>query len=386
MTAAFRRRPRHSNSLKDLPRLLGAASHAYEDRKDRMEAHAAKLNNTEADAINNFWKIATADLFLRQFGVRLIANDRALHIYEEWPGMDRRLISGSVWDGRAPLSMAPWNGVVRCAHKNWKSARRQIAASRLRRLFSHGGMGAAWLDDGPAGGVLRHLKSLALDRGAPAPLARQGGREGRSFLIDEQTGYVVGLGGATSQEKRLATISKEKLNAAIMALRDASLIWDIRERHYLAREARLDELIGPRPTAHDVYVRRCLASPRKKPIPGNIGSRVPIQKIFIDERNLFDQTGSGRDDRGIFNPLGWGEKKDKPIKNGYAGRALRRELKERGIQARVIDASENWMQGRYFSQPAADPGWGNKPFDIKALASGNPRTPLSHDPWRHYYN
>src|SRR5258708_40376849 len=136
------RRPRRSNSLKDLPRLLGVAVTAYEGRKDRLLAHAANLNNTEGSAHSNYFKIQTANLFLRQFGVQLIANDRVLHIYEEWPGMDRRLISGSV-------------------------------LRQTKLFFSLGGMGAAWLDDGPAGDILRHLKSLALDRGAPVPRAGQ---------------------------------------------------------------------------------------------------------------------------------------------------------------------------------------------------------------------
>jgi hypothetical protein len=274
MDTNFRRRPRRSNTPKDFQRRFSSACHTYDSRKDRMEAHAAELNNTEANALDNYWKSATTNLFLRQFGVQLITNDRVLHIYEEWPGPNRRVISGSIWDGRSPLSTAPWDGTVRCAHENWKAAKRQSAAWRGMQLFGHGGMGAAWSDTGPAGGVLRHLKSLALDRGAPAPLARQGGREGRSYLIEHSTEYpgaAIGLGGATPLELKRATESKKKVNAAIMALRDNDRAFLRECRAYERREVALDRLIGPRPTAHEAYVRHCLTSSRKKPI--DIGSR-----------------------------------------------------------------------------------------------------------------
>ena len=63
---------------------------AYEDRKGRLKVHSAKLNNTDGNARNDYFKIQTANLLLRRSGVQLIANDRSFHIYEEWPGMDRR--------------------------------------------------------------------------------------------------------------------------------------------------------------------------------------------------------------------------------------------------------------------------------------------------------
>jgi hypothetical protein len=157
--AAPVRRPRRSNSLKDLQRLLGVAGTAHEEsRKDRLLAKVRKLSDTETNARNNCFKIATVNLFLRRYGVRLIANDRVFHIEEDHPGA----------------------------------------------------IGAAWLDDGPAGDALRYLKAQALDEGAPAPLYRQGG-------TSEGSGR---LGGPTKQEKDLATISRRKENGGIMALRD----------------------------------------------------------------------------------------------------------------------------------------------------------------------
>jgi hypothetical protein len=189
MTTAPRRRPRRSNSLKDIGRLLSTASTTYEDRKGRLEVHSAKLNNTDGNAHSNYFKIQTANLFLRQFGVQLIANDRAFHIYEEWPGMDRRLISGSVF-------------------------------TQTKLFFSSGGIGAAWLDDGPAGNALRHLKHQALDLGAPVPLYRQ--RLTPSGYKKERFEKYGTLGGATDAELKRATETKAKLNAAIMALREAN--------------------------------------------------------------------------------------------------------------------------------------------------------------------
>jgi hypothetical protein len=110
--AAPVRRPRRSNSLKDIGRLLKASRTTYEgSRADRFKALAARLSDTEDAAYGNYFKIQTVNLFLRQFGIQLTANDRAFHIYEEWPGMDRRRVSGSVWDGRKPNSRALWQGL-----------------------------------------------------------------------------------------------------------------------------------------------------------------------------------------------------------------------------------------------------------------------------------
>jgi hypothetical protein len=58
MTTSSRRRPRRSNSLTDLQRLLGVAGTTYEEsRVVRLEVHSAKLNNTEANAINNCFQL-----------------------------------------------------------------------------------------------------------------------------------------------------------------------------------------------------------------------------------------------------------------------------------------------------------------------------------------
>jgi hypothetical protein len=154
-----KRRPQRSNSLKDIGRLLGVADNAHVDRKDKLLAQASTLNDTEGAARSNFWKIQRLNLFARELGFQIVANDRAFHFIEERPGA----------------------------------------------------VGQALLDDGPVGQALRHLRALSLDEGAPAPLARQGAREKRSAR----------LGGPLPHAKKAATDTKRKVNEAIVALREA---------------------------------------------------------------------------------------------------------------------------------------------------------------------
>src|SRR5262245_19502499 len=114
MTAP-RRRPRRANSFKDLGRLLNAADTAHEvSRSVRLEAIAVGSNDTDAFLEKFSGAVRLMDRLFQHFGVRIFAVGSVLHIDDEWPGMDRRRVSGSVWDGRAPLSMAPWEGRVRC--------------------------------------------------------------------------------------------------------------------------------------------------------------------------------------------------------------------------------------------------------------------------------
>lgn len=81
------RRPRRANTLKDLPRLLGIAEPAHEEsRRDRLLAKARRMSDTLPNARRNYFNIQVANLFLRAFGVTLIANDRVFHIWEDWPG------------------------------------------------------------------------------------------------------------------------------------------------------------------------------------------------------------------------------------------------------------------------------------------------------------
>jgi hypothetical protein len=122
-------------------------------------ANAASLSDANGAARSNYFRIQLA-FFLRDFGVHLVANDRVFHFHEDRPGA----------------------------------------------------IGAAWLDDGEAGRVLRHLRSLSLDEGAPAPLGRQGGTQWRSARLG---------GGPSPQEKKRATGTRAKVNEAIVALREA---------------------------------------------------------------------------------------------------------------------------------------------------------------------
>jgi hypothetical protein len=287
-----RRRPRRSNSSKTLYRELSTACTAYESRshdgprlildgisvpidtalainwhksrKDRFNAHAAEANNTEAFAWNAFWNIKTANLFLAEFGIQLIVNKddlvyddypRVFHVYEEWPGAIWHRRSGSIYkdgvwrDGPSSLTLHPG-----------RSERGTVSRGRAF-VFTRppAGIGAAWLDDGPAGDVLRHLKGQALDKGAPVPFWKQS-RLHRDAIRDNG-----GLFGGDPQEKRQATNQREKHNAEIIALRDADprVVADWLE--YERRELLLDELIGSRKTAHEAYVHQVLKSAQKKP-------------------------------------------------------------------------------------------------------------------------
>lgn len=270
-----RRRPRRSNSLKDIGRLLGIAGTAYEEsRQDRLLAKVRQLSDTDGNAHSNYFVAQTANLFLRQFGIQLIANDRVLHVYEEWPGMDRRKISGSVY-------------------------------KHTKLFFLSGGIGAAWLDDGPAGDVLRHLKAQALDRGAPAALAKQGGT-GRGCAQ---------LGGATAQEKRLATLSRARENDAIVALRDADAAFvatcDDAEELNLKRADLMSRTPG-----HDWQ------APWQEVVASAAVSEVNRSELMVKVKKtavlgVYDRTPGGNSKR--FNPLGldaaedyepWGEDGD----------------------------------------------------------------------------
>ena len=350
MTAP-RRRPRRANSLKDLGRLLNVADSAGEvSRSARLEAGAVEINNTEAFLDKLGGAIEAMDHLFQRFGVRAIACGSVLHIHEDWPGMDRRRVSGSVWDGRAPLSTAPWEGPVRCAHKDWKAARRQLSAWRGLQLFRQGGgVGALWLDEGPVGELFRFLKTLGIDQGAPVPLDSQRFRLG---LSKTQT-----QGGPTPLEKRLATISRKKAKERVMALRDNDRSFLRECMAYERRELDLDDLIGPRVTAHEAYVRQVLKSPRKKPI--DIGSRAgdryrldrddlprrllvrETPRVEIDKSNLFDLIQSAGSVMNTCSEV-WDnpDAKVTPVRNGVAARMLRKELKAQGIKSKVVEVPE----------------------------------------------
>ncbi len=130
------------------PKAIPSRCVSYHDMSRREREHhraqlAERLNDTDAAAVESHWDIRTASLALEPYGIRLIANDRVLHIYQEWPQQVRSKVSGSVWDGRTvkwrkptvrdyphklgKLSNAP---KVRCAHRSWKSAKQMIAAAR----------------------------------------------------------------------------------------------------------------------------------------------------------------------------------------------------------------------------------------------------------------
>ena len=101
----------------------------WRDRAKERKRRAEELNDTLAAYCRFYWRVRASDLVLRRYGIRLIANDRVFHVYEDWPGLDRRKVSGSAWDGRKLIWRKPsvrdyphkpgklTNGPkVRCAH------------------------------------------------------------------------------------------------------------------------------------------------------------------------------------------------------------------------------------------------------------------------------
>src|SRR6516164_3313863 len=128
---------------------------AYADmgrrERENFRRHIAYiLNDTDAAAGANYWRVKMASLALEPYGITLVPNDPAegdshvLHVHQEWPHQIRRKVSGSVWDGRKPIWRRPTvsnyphrpgkltNGPkIRCAHKGgWKSAEQLTAAAR----------------------------------------------------------------------------------------------------------------------------------------------------------------------------------------------------------------------------------------------------------------
>lgn len=94
----IRRRPRRSNSLKDIGRLLGTAGTTYGE--DEFLALAARLNNVNETARSNFFKIQRLNLEALGTGLKFIANDRVVHLLQERPGAigDAWLINSPVRD------------------------------------------------------------------------------------------------------------------------------------------------------------------------------------------------------------------------------------------------------------------------------------------------
>jgi hypothetical protein len=123
----------------------------WRDRAKERKRRAEELNDTLAAYYGFYWHVRTGDLALEPYSIRLIPNAPVFHIHEDWPGLDRRKVSGSVWDGRKPIWRRPsvrdyphklgklTNGPkIRCAHKGgWKSAAQLVAAPRGVSLFSH---------------------------------------------------------------------------------------------------------------------------------------------------------------------------------------------------------------------------------------------------------
>ena len=157
----------------------------WRDRAKERKRRAKELNDTLAAYCRFYWRVRTGDLALEPYGIRLIPNAPVFHIYEDWPGLDRRKVSGSVWDGRKPIWRTPsvrdyphkpgklTNGPkVRCAHRSWKSAKQVSAASS--KPVPHPAASAAPYAPAPAArgtnGAMRRTPQYPPGTAFPTPL------------------------------------------------------------------------------------------------------------------------------------------------------------------------------------------------------------------------
>jgi hypothetical protein len=98
--AAPVRRPRRSNTLKDIQRLLGGAGTTYESRKDRLIDTPAKYAvHPTAGARTIHWRLCSMNLELQGTGHSVTEND--LSLIDRWrPGKLLDMI-----DKHRPLQM-----------------------------------------------------------------------------------------------------------------------------------------------------------------------------------------------------------------------------------------------------------------------------------------
>ena len=75
----------------------------WRDRAKERKRRAEELNDTLAAYCRFYWRVRMGDLALEPYGIRLVPNDRVVHIYEDWPGLDRRKVSGL---GRSQADLA----------------------------------------------------------------------------------------------------------------------------------------------------------------------------------------------------------------------------------------------------------------------------------------
>jgi hypothetical protein len=141
------------------------------EREHHRRCRAERLDDTDAAADENHWRVKIASLALEPYGIQLIpsrpdphevVSPGVLHVYRDRP--DRRSLSGSVCDGRKLIWRKPtvatlWQipmppmafklrnrPKIRCAHRSWKSAAQQVAAARQVRPITPRGTDAAAAD------------------------------------------------------------------------------------------------------------------------------------------------------------------------------------------------------------------------------------------------
>jgi hypothetical protein len=103
--------------------------------RENFRRHIAEiLNDTDAAAAANYWRVKQASLALEPYGITLVPNDRVLHVHRECS--DRRQISGSVWDGRKLIWRKPIVEIIRTDSASSDSALRSGVRTAVGRVLN----------------------------------------------------------------------------------------------------------------------------------------------------------------------------------------------------------------------------------------------------------
>lgn len=200
MTTAIRRRPRRNNSIKAQDRLFGSARIAYDPRHERFLAHVLALANTEDSARSNYWKIQTLSLFARNLGFQFIANDRVFHFLEDQPG--------AVWEAQSDAG--PVGGALR--HLDGQGLELPRPPRRLERHIADAELARLRKTEPALFDIINDTRRPLTNRSRKIKVLAD-----KWLKLELETDEI---DRELTQRRRRATISREKLNAQIVKLRD----------------------------------------------------------------------------------------------------------------------------------------------------------------------
>jgi hypothetical protein len=345
------------------------------DRKARLRVHGYKVGNTRTNAAANYETIQTINEDLRPYGVQFVANDRVFHIYTE----PRR-----VWVGESCCADASERlyrelyaeiGVKSHTTRSQECPECGKRLDNRRFVLVDDAIGRAWLDDGGAGHALRFLKDQGHDIGAPVWLAKQLIKHRASLKGGRGFKSVARLGGPSSEEQKLFTDNKEKINAEIMRQRDLHTEFarrcDAMENAALKLAKKLCRIIETWDQCSDPGLKHC----RVRPLASG---------LLVPRTNDHNQ-GVNQAARFVFDPEADDDDAPSPPKRkvwdtGTYGAASKcRQLDpSTSIELREPKKGSAWMR------PYAAPNcarWSSTPLDKSKILRPTPaRVRLSHPP------